>query len=61
LRPELKNQAQKFPARGANVRRLDHGNGLTVDFKANREFFEKYLGFRLSEQIVLDNGAEACG
>ena len=26
LRPALKNQAQRFPARGANVRRLDHFN-----------------------------------
>jgi catechol 2,3-dioxygenase-like lactoylglutathione lyase family enzyme len=59
LGPALKNQAQRFPARGANVRRLDHWNGLAVDIKANREFFEKYLGFRLTEQIVLDNGTEA--
>jgi catechol 2,3-dioxygenase len=41
------------------VRRLDHWNGLAVDIEANREFFEKYLGFRLTEQIVLDSGAEA--
>ncbi|HEX5430601.1 MAG TPA: VOC family protein, partial [Bryobacteraceae bacterium] len=27
LKPALKNQAQRFPARGANVRRLDHFNG----------------------------------
>ena len=59
LRPALKNQAQRFPARGCNVRRLDHLNGLAVDIKANREFFENYLGFRLTEQIVLDNGVEA--
>ncbi len=24
LKPALKNQAQRFPARGCNVRRLDH-------------------------------------
>ena len=59
LRPALKNQAQRFPARGANVRRLDHWNGMAVDIKANREFFEKYLGFRLTETIILDNGTEA--
>jgi catechol 2,3-dioxygenase len=59
LKPALKNQAQRFPARGCNVRRLDHWNGLAVDIKANREFFEKYLGFRLTEQIVLDTGVEA--
>jgi len=59
LKPALKNQAQRFPARGCNVRRLDHWNGLAVDIKANREFFENYLGFRLTEQIVLDSGVEA--
>ncbi len=57
--PALKNQAQKFQARGCNVRRLDHWNGLAVDIKANRIFFETYLGFRLTEQIVLNDGSEA--
>ncbi|HEY4355283.1 MAG TPA: catechol 2,3-dioxygenase [Acidobacteriaceae bacterium] len=57
--PALKNQAQRFPCRGANVRRLDHWNGLAADIRANREFFENYLGFRLTEQIVLDDGSEA--
>ena len=59
LKPALKNQAQRFPARGVNVRRLDHLNCLATDIKANREFFENYLGLRLTEQIVLDNGTEA--
>src|SRR4051812_41211508 len=59
LRPALKNQAQRYPARGINVRRLDHFNCLAVDIKANREFFQSYLGFRLTEQIVLDTGEEA--
>lgn len=59
LRPALKNQAQRFPARGANVRRLDHLNCLAVDIKANRIFFEEYLGCRLTEQIVLNDGTEA--
>jgi catechol 2,3-dioxygenase len=59
LRPALKNQAQRFPARGANVRRLDHLNCLAVDIRANRIFFENYLGCRLTEQIVLNNGTEA--
>jgi catechol 2,3-dioxygenase len=57
--PALKNQAQRFPARGVNVRRLDHFNGLAADIKANRIFFETYLGARLTEQIVLDSGEEA--
>jgi catechol 2,3-dioxygenase len=59
LRPALKNQAQRFPARGVNVRRLDHFNCPAVDVKTNREFFEHYLGFRLTEQIVLNDGTEA--
>ena len=59
LRPALKNPAQRFPAHGVNVRRLDHFNGLATDVRANRIFFETYLGFRLTEQIVLDNGTEA--
>jgi catechol 2,3-dioxygenase len=59
LKPALKNQAQRFPARGANVRRLDHFNCLAADVKANRAFFQETLGFRLTEQIVLDSGIEA--
>lgn len=59
LRPALKNQAQRFPARGVNVRRIDHFNCLAKDIRANREFFEQTLGFRLTEQIVLDSGVEA--
>jgi catechol 2,3-dioxygenase len=59
LKPALKNQAQRYPARGVNVRRLDHLNCLAVDIKANRIFFEDYLGFRLTEQIVLNSGVEA--
>jgi catechol 2,3-dioxygenase len=58
LAPRLKNQAQRFPARGVNVRRLDHLNCLAADIKANREFFEHYLGCRLTEQIVLNDGTE---
>ena len=58
-KPSLKNQAQRFPARGCNVRRLDHWNGLAVDIKANRIFFEDYLGFRLTETIILNDGSEA--
>ncbi|MGI8524641.1 MAG: VOC family protein, partial [Pseudolabrys sp.] len=59
LKPSLKNQAQRFPARGCNVRRLDHWNGLAVDITACRKFFEDYLGFKLTERIVMDDGSEA--
>ena len=59
LKPALKNQAQRFPARGVNVRRLDHLNLLAADVRALRLFFEDVLGMRTTEMIVLDNGDEA--
>jgi catechol 2,3 dioxygenase len=59
LRPALKNQAMRFPARGINVRRLDHLNCLAGDIKSNRIFFQDYLGCRLTEQIVMNDGSEA--
>jgi catechol 2,3-dioxygenase len=58
LKPALKNQAQRFPARGISVRRLDHLNLLAVDPRACRIFWQN-LGFRLTEQTVLDDGTEA--
>ena len=59
LKPSLKNQPQRFPGRGINPRRLDHWNGLAVNLSECREFFETYLGFRLTERIVLNDGREA--
>jgi catechol 2,3-dioxygenase len=59
LRPSLKNQAMRFPGRGANVRRLDHLNLLTSDVPALRRFMVDVLGMRPTEMIVLDNGQEA--
>jgi catechol 2,3-dioxygenase len=61
LAPALKNQAQKFPARGANVRRLDHINLLASDVTPTRKFLEDALGMRLTEQVILDSGIEAAG
>src|SRR5580700_10414079 len=58
LTPGLKNQAQRFPARGISVRRLEHVECLASDIKSNREFFEQYLGCRLTEQIVMAAGTE---
>jgi catechol 2,3-dioxygenase len=57
----LKNQAQRFPARGASVRRLDHMNLLTSDVAALRHFAEDVVGLRTTEMIVLDGGKEAGG
>jgi catechol 2,3-dioxygenase len=59
LRPALKNQPQRYPGRGVGVRHLDHVNFLAVDPAENRVFLEENLGLRLTEQIVLDDGAEA--
>jgi catechol 2,3-dioxygenase len=59
LKPALKNQAQKYPARGCNVRRLDHLNLLVLDVVETREFLAKGLGMRCTEKIMLDSGVEA--
>jgi len=56
LRPALKNQASRFPGRGANVRRLDHVNYLAADVAACSEFLAHGLRARPTEQIALDTG-----
>jgi catechol 2,3-dioxygenase len=58
-RASLKNQPERYPARGVNVRRIDHFNCLAVDVRACREFFERNLGLRCTERIELDTGEEA--
>lgn len=58
-RPALKNQPQRYPNRGAWVRRLDHVNVLCDDVTANRRFMQEQLGFNLREHVVLDDGTEA--
>jgi catechol 2,3-dioxygenase len=59
LRAALKNQPNRYPGRGAGVRHLDHVNLLAVDPGEARVFCERFLGLRLTEQIVLDDGREA--
>jgi catechol 2,3-dioxygenase len=59
IAPALKNQPHRYPGRGVGVRHLDHVNFLAVDPGENRIFCERYLGLRLTEQIVLDDGNEA--
>lgn len=56
LKPSLKNQAARFPGRGANVRRLDHVNYLGTDIPANADFMTKALGAKLTEQILTADG-----
>ena len=53
----MKNQPQRFPARGVATRRLDHFNLLAVDVAAIRDFMPKALGSRVTEQIVLNDGS----
>jgi catechol 2,3-dioxygenase len=38
--------------------RLDHLNLLVSDVAPNREFYQKLLGMKLTEQIIFDNGME---
>lgn len=59
LRPALKNQPQRYVARGAGIKRLDHVNLLGADVAANRAFTQDVLGYRLYEQIIRDDGSEA--
>ncbi|MDL4915967.1 MAG: VOC family protein [Enterobacterales bacterium endosymbiont of Blomia tropicalis] len=55
-RPALKNLAQRYHARGASPRRLDHLNLLASDVKEFKTFMETCLGSRVTEMIQLDNG-----
>jgi catechol 2,3-dioxygenase len=55
-RPALKNVAQRYHARGAAPRRLDHINLLSGDVREFRTFMETCLGSRVTEMIQLDNG-----
>jgi catechol 2,3-dioxygenase len=59
LRPRLKNVPQRYLGHGAAVKRLDHVNVLAADVTANRRFAQDQLGFRLYEQVVLDDGTES--
>ena len=58
LRPALRNQPQRYTARGAAVKRLDHVNLLARDVTACRQFATDALGYRHYEGIVLDDGRE---
>lgn len=55
-RPALKNIAQRYHGRGVAVRRIDHLNLLATNVEAIRDFMQKALGSRVTEQIMLDSG-----
>jgi len=59
LKPALKNQAARFPGRGANVRRLDHVNFLASDVVSNSDFVGTILGALRTEQILTPEGPPA--
>lgn len=52
----LGSRSQRRPIQGVPVRRLDHVNLLVDDVRSNREFMMDQMGFKLREQIVLENG-----
>lgn len=58
-KPALKNQASRFPGRGANVRRLDHVNYLAADVPANAGFLAGPLGALNTEEIATAEGPPA--
>ena len=54
--PSLKNQPQRISTRGVGVRRLDHVNVWCRDIDENSTYMVDTLGFRVSEQVVGDDG-----
>jgi catechol 2,3-dioxygenase len=54
----FKNQPQRRGINGIGPRRLDHINLLSGDVKACRTFYQDFLGLRLTEQVVFDDGSE---
>lgn len=58
LRPALKNQSSRLPNRGIALRRLDHINILAKDVSATSNFLQEYLGCRVTEKVIYDDGSE---
>ena len=54
--PALKNQPQRMSTRGVGIRRLDHVNVWCRDIDACSAYMVETLGFRVSEQVVGDDG-----
>jgi catechol 2,3-dioxygenase len=61
LATHLKNNPQKRGIHGVAPRRLDHINILASDVRVNREFYQKLLGMKVTEQIIFDDGTEMGG
>lgn len=58
LKSDLLSRPQKRPTKGVPVRRLDHVNLLVDDVTKDRTFLQDNLGFKLRENIVLENGTK---
>ncbi|HLW58537.1 MAG TPA: catechol 2,3-dioxygenase [bacterium] len=50
----LKNQPDRRPITGIGARRIDHVNLSAKDVRANSQFMQECMGFRLREHIVHD-------
>ncbi|MGG4454096.1 catechol 2,3-dioxygenase [Brevibacillus porteri] len=55
---KLLSRPQKRPLRGVPVRRLDHINLLASDVTKNRKFMMDQLGFRMRENIIMNDESE---
>jgi catechol 2,3-dioxygenase len=58
MKSKLLSRPQKRPLQGVPVRRLDHVNLMAKDVTSTKEFMEENLGFRLRENIILNDGTE---
>jgi|TARA_R110000744_G_scaffold112421_4_gene210770 catechol 2,3-dioxygenase len=57
----LINRPQRRPLQGVPVRRLDHVNIMASNVTKTKSFYEKALGFRTRENILLENGEVEAG
>jgi len=55
---KLKNRPQKKPNVGVPARRLDHINIMCNDVTRNKNFMADELGFKLRENIIMNDGSE---
>ena len=55
----MKNQPQRFPARGVATRRLDHFNLLAVDVAAIRDFCRRECGTQEQREELTKGYTEA--
>ena len=55
----LKNRPQRRPLDGVPVRRLDHINCFVSDVETHEAFLREYLGFKLRETKIDENGGRS--